>query len=521
MRIGITLSILLCSISLSYSQSQDLIALSSGEYVGFNVIIDPDSDVYGYVSIYSKGEIDDDNKAFEVILLDRNLNKVSNIDFTASEKIHSFEVFMNYDQQIVLLPYNYGVYSYQYLYSEMLEADFKSRETKPYKFQCYKENGAFEDCRTYQTFKEKRRDDIQKFKEKGYVYDSDVYKIRNNYSLVLDRKRHKKFFNDVSIKVFDESKTMKWEKVIDNGGSKDGFYNVDLFWKDYKKSENVYVIVSYFDRKYATSNYLSTNSNIANTLHWKKLMGFNIETGEQVLDVDIEDKYRFAPEVLVRTETKKYLVDIRALNNPSGSPIGYRRTRIGLNDNAVQWDDILFEDMMGDIDRLNKFGEIGGNYKLNPIASFVNEDGSAYILVEEYKSAVNVIWGYNVEKNKDFFLIRTTPDFTIDRIDRIEKEKSKFAYSDFLFWQSLNDENNDIAFFYTDKRQGEEEKQKYIILGVCTIIDGEFKSEELEIASKSEEYVIFPSIAKRGYIMLHEYNKKEFYNAIRLERLNY
>ena len=82
-------------------------------------------------------------------------------------------------------------------------------------------------------------------------------------------------------------------------------------------------------------------------------------------------------------------------------------------------------------------------------------------------------------------------------------------------------QNNDIAFFYTDKRQGEEEKQKYKILGVCTIIDGKFSKEELKIESKSEEFFISPNIAKRGYIMLHEFNKKEDYNAIRLERLNY
>ena len=521
MRIGLILSFLLCTISFSYSQTQDLITLSTGDYVGFDVVLDQDRDVYGYVSIYSKGEIDDENKAFEAVLLDRNLNKVSNIDFTASKRILSFDIYMNFEQQIIFLPYTIGVYSYQYFYAEMLEADFKSKETKPYKLQCYKENGSFEDCITYQTFKEKRKDDKKNFKEKGYVYDSDVYRARNNYTLVLERKRYKKFFNNAAIKVFDASKKLKWEKVIDTDGSEKGFVNIDLFWKDYRKSKNVYVIVSQFDRKYASANYLSTSTNVSDTQHWKKLMGFNVETGEVVLDVNIEGKFKNAIETLVRTETQDFLVDVRTLENGSGSQIGFRRTMIGLKDNTVQWDDILFESMTDDIDRLDKYGSIGGNYKLNPIASFVNEDGSVYILTEEYKNAVNVLWGYTVNKNKDFFLIRSTPEFTIDRIDRIEKEKSKFDYSDFLFWQRLNNENNDIAFFYTDKRQGEEEKQKYIVLGVCTIIDGEFNREELEIASKSEEYVIFPSIAKRGYIMLHEYNKKEFYNAIRLERLNY
>ena len=85
----------------------------------------------------------------------------------------------------------------------------------------------------------------------------------------------------------------------------------------------------------------------------------------------------------------------------------------------------------------------------------------------------------------------------------------------------MSNDNNDVAFFYTDKRQKDEEKSKYKVLGVCTIIDGSFNREELVIESKSEEFVIAPAIAKRGYIMLHEFNMKEGYNAIRLERLNY
>ncbi|WP_190809082.1 hypothetical protein [Flagellimonas sp. S3867] len=504
-----------------YSQTQDLIALSVGKYVGFDVILDEEKDVFGYVSIYSKDDIDEDNKAFEAVLLDRNLNKVSNIEFSAPSKIHSFATYMNLDGQIIFLPYAYVYYSRSYMYSDMLEADFKLKRTQPYKFQCYKENGIFEDCKTHQTFKEKRKDDKKKFKEKGYIYDSDVYKARNDYSLILDRKRQKKFYDDVTIKSFDENKELKWEKVIDAEGSQQGFANVDLFWKDLNKSKNVYAIVSQFDKNYASPKYLASSANVQNTKHWYKIIGFNLETGEEVLNEDISGKYTRTDRVLTRTETEDYLIDVRALNDRTGSQIGFRRTKIGLKDHTIMWDDILFESMMDKIDRLNKYGMIGGNYKLNPIASFVNQDGSVYILTEEYKSSYNVLWGYNVNKNKDFFLIRTTPDFKLESIDRIEKDKSKYSYTDFLFWQRLSNENNDVAFFYTDKRQGDEEKQKYKILGVCTIINGEFNMEELKIASKSDEFFISPAIAKRGYIMLHEYNKKEDYNAVRLERLNY
>ncbi len=504
-----------------YAQTQDLITLSLGKYVGFDVILDEKKDVYGYVSMYAKDVIDGETKNFEAILLDRNLNKVSNVEFEASSKISSFYIYMNLEGQIILLPFKWNLYGREFLRSEMVEVDFKSRETHPYSFQCYSEDGKFEDCKNYQSFKEKRKDDKRKFKEQGYVYDSDVYRARNNYSFILDRKRHKKFFDDVTVKAFDSDKNLKWETVIDDNGSEKGFRNIDLFWKNLNKSNNVYTIVSRFDHRVANAKYLSSSENVFNKKHWTKLIGFDIETGEQVLNEDIFGKYTNTGETLTRTETEDYLIDVRALNDFSGSRIGFRRTKIGLKDNTIVWDDLLFESMIGRIPHLNKFGMVGSNYMLNPIASFVNKDGSVYILTEEYKSTYNVLWGYEVNKNKDFFLIRTTPDFKIASVERIEKDKSKHAYTDFLFWQRLNNDNNDVAFFYTDKRQKDEEKSKYKVLGVCTIIDGSFNREELVIESKSEEFVIAPAIAKRGYIMLHEFNMKEGYNAIRLERLNY
>lgn len=177
------LSVFLLINTLSFSQTQDLISLSVGSYIGFDVLLDKDREVYGYVSIYSMGDIDERTEDFEAVLLDKNLNKVSNIEFSSPSSTDFFRTYMNLDEQIILLPYAYGGYFRNYKYDEMLEADFKNRNTKPYKFQCYSEDGVFEDCKTYKTFKEKRKDDKNNFKEKGYIYDSDVYRARNKFQL--------------------------------------------------------------------------------------------------------------------------------------------------------------------------------------------------------------------------------------------------------------------------------------------------------------------------------------------------
>ncbi len=59
--------------------------------------------------------------------------------------------------------------------------------------------------------------------------------------------------------------------------------------------------------------------------------------------------------------------------------------------------------------------------------------------------------------------------------------------------------------------------------GTCSsirVIDGKFKQEIIPISEK-DNYQVMPYVAKEGYILLREYNNKDKYNKIRLEKLNY
>jgi hypothetical protein len=59
-----------------------------------------------------------------------------------------------------------------------------------------------------------------------------------------------------------------------------------------------------------------------------------------------------------------------------------------------------------------------------------------------------------------------------------------------------------------------------LILGINTIINGKLSEEKIPLTAK-KKYSIYPQPAKEGYIMLREYNEKDKYNQIRLEKLNY
>ena len=124
-----------------------------------------------------------------------------------------------------------------------------------------------------------------------------------------------------------------------------------------------------------------------------------------------------------------------------------------------------------------------------------------------------------VPKTTDMVVIITDENFKINDVKVLPKDKSNYSYSDYLFNQYLNGKK-DIVFYYRDY-QKDENKDKNWNLFINTIIKGKFNQEKIQISSKQDKYMIFPYPAKDGYILFFEYNKKDKYNQIRLEKLNY
>ena len=61
-------------------------------------------------------------------------------------------------------------------------------------------------------------------------------------------------------------------------------------------------------------------------------------------------------------------------------------------------------------------------------------------------------------------------------------------------------------------------KKEYELL-INSIKNNAVQTEKIPLTS-AKKYAIIPRPAKEGYIMLNEYNEKDKYNQIRLERLN-
>jgi hypothetical protein len=233
---------------------------------------------------------------------------------------------------------------------------------------------------------------------------------------------------------------------------------------------------------------------------------FNKETMNSLMNHNYEMKVFDDKIVLVGTLLAE---SIYAIGN------GYVRFVINKETLDIVGKDLKYKrDLIAFVPKIDENGGVEGDYRLIYKDIFLLKDGSVGILMEKYKPQGN----YSASKTTDLVYVYTNNAFEVKGVKIFEKEKTKWFHSDYLFSQYIN-EGSDVVFFYKDNQKDAETKEKNWNLFINTLIAGEFKQEQIPISSK--ENIILPYVAKEGYILLQEFNKKEKYNKIRLERLNY
>lgn len=179
-------------------------------------------------------------------------------------------------------------------------------------------------------------------------------------------------------------------------------------------------------------------------------------------------------------------------------------------------------------------GKIDKNYRLSTKDLFIFKDGSIGILTEKLSPSRKGIGRFiplpiiddiadvttkKREETSDLVLFSFDNNFTSQKIHTIKKEYSKGYSHDYLYSQYIKNDTG-IVFFFQDKNNDKKDRNKWT-LGINTFINGELKEEKIPMASSKEGYDITPIYAKEGYILLYEQNKKDKYNQLRLEKLNY
>ena len=205
------------------------------------------------------------------------------------------------------------------------------------------------------------------------------------------------------------------------------------------------------------------------------------------------------------------------IGEPYKKHLGYDRMLIDKKTLEIDLKTFTWQQDVSKFIEVGRNGEIDG-YSLLPRDYFFMENGSVAFLFEKGKLST---FGAKPIKS-DMVLVTTDKDFKVKEVITLEKKKERNGPNEYLFSQYINNKK-DVVFYYEDTKKEKENdvKDRVTYLYINTIIDGQYNQETIKMASKNEKYFVSPYPAKDGYILLREYNEKEKYNQIRLEKLNY
>lgn len=329
--------------------------------------------------------------------------------------------------------------------------------------------------------------------------------------LLTIREGYSNYGMQRGLKRFDKDRNLIWEHKYNEDGNKKNYESLIIIDADEKYVYGSFVKVKGKEESYFLQVFdIKTGKMVANkpldALANKNTWGYIL--GLRDLWRDVHNQRSFDDKIVIvgrlydeKKEDKRY---------------GFVRWFIDKKTFESKVDEIKYSDFKEYLPKITKEGEVEKGYNLAVRDLFFLEDGRVGMLFEKFK--VGGYMGRN--KTTDMVYAFTDKDFKLNNVQVFDKEKNRGnIYADYLFSQYLN-KGKDVVFFYRDYQKDNETKEKHWNLFINTLIGGKFNQEVIKISEK-DKYFITPYVAKEGYILLREYNEKDKYNQIRLERLNY
>lgn len=483
------------------AQFQDLEKLANGTLIYNTSIYDDNEKLFGYLYLYEQ-DVNETSTKIEYVLLDKNLNKVANGSFPAKRYKDVLNEFYDCtlmgDCIILNKLYFYYVNSYEY---KILATTFQTIWLKDnivsseYQY----ENSEFKE---FSADQKKMKSEYKAIEKRSYV---NAFSNESFKGFLITEDDTKKNYLEKEIKFMNDKREMLWKYEYNPEGT-DKKYNV--FHVLYSHKNTIYISTPTWEKDAYGSKKI-TNYNI---------VALDMQTGQKKFEYILENSSSQYSHTLRLNQIDNKLVLV-------GNYSPYKKTDFSLDDNLGFYKIVLDENGKEIEKKYSKWSEFAGqiqidergrakdNYRLNPMRYFFFKNGSISILTKKIKSS-----GY---KTSDFVLFNMNPDFTPAEVNTITKEKDCVS-STYLFSQYIKDDTG-VVFFYRNEVNSKG-RNGYIetvhVLAINTIIDGKLSEEKIPLNAK-KEYLIYPYPAKEGYIMLREYNKKDKYNQVRLEKLNY
>lgn len=484
---------------LSFAQVQDLATMAKGKLDFSSTVYDANENLYGYLYIYEKN-VTERNKTMEYVLLDKNLNKVSNAEFS----IEAYkEVFSTYydctlmDDYIILNKYFYYIAGFTGM-SKPLLTTFQIINLKNNSISL---DYVYEDNKL-SSFKAEFDDMKKIYKKNDSKYIVNCFANSGFKGFIITEDNKKDSYLEKDIIFLGEDRNELWRYTYNPDGRENRYNTFKLLTSDKK---NIYLTVSKWYKDPSMGLKLQRYSIVA----------VDIKTGEEIYEYELENKAGpFTHSVSARVFDNKLYLTGRYKTNSDYATYDYLGLYRVVIDSAGREENkqyVPWEKFASSL-KINKRGKVNTFYRLNPTRYFIFKDGSVSFLSEMYKTFNSsfVI--------TDFVIFNMDKNFEFKNINIIKKEKSYYG-SDFRFYQYIKDDSA-VVFFYTDDKLMAKADEPRQTLGITTLTNGEITEETVPLITK-KKYYIQPMPAKEGYIMLREYNEVDKYNKIRLEKLNY
>lgn len=494
----------------AFGQSQNLAALAQGEYVAFNALFDQKENLFGYFTLYSYGKSGDKTKKFEYVILDKNLNPIANKEFEGDITANRYFAYMDFNGKIILKPSEIDYYvlkNKDFFIPRSKEISLQDNTITNKLYYDYKD-GAFAEMAEPKSYKTDQKEERAEKKEKGYNYVSYVSEIKEGGFVALEFNNYGNYINNNNLIKFNEKQKEIWRYQYNTSGNKKVNESLTILDKD----ENyIYTLLQNNDKKNKTFQLLILDMKTGKEVYKQPVTGLTPNTLDAINSFNtysfgkIDNNKTFDDKIVILGRT--YNDDMRAT--------GFSRMIIDKKTFAMDTKEIAYESLKPSVKNIDAYGYVEMGYFLDPRDAYFMKDGSIGILMEKYKPEGQ----YSAPKTTDLVYLFTDKDFKVSEVKIFEKEKTKWANSDYLFSQYLND-GEDVVFFYRDFQKDAVTKQKNWNLYINTLIGGKFNQEMVPISAK-DDFLVYPYVGKEGYILLREMNEKEKFNKIRLERLNY
>lgn len=492
----------------SYAQTQDLAALATGENIGMNALYDTKDNLYGYVSLYSYGKSGDKTKKFEYVILDKNLNPVANKEFEGDITAGNYLGYVDFKGQIILKPssLDHTLIKLKDIFTPTsMVIDPKTNTITKKQYFDY-QKGVFKEITEPKNWKETRKENREEKKDKGFLYYSSVFEIKEGGFLAQEFDDYGKYVSNNSIIKFDDNKAEIWRYKYNTDGNKKNSEKLNMLEKD---EQHIYFILEKNQSDKKSFELLVLDMKTGKVVTSKPISNLSDETLDNITSLYSTTR------MVDNDKTFEDKIVILGKNYENKLHKGYARLIVDKKTFEVETKKILYTpDISAFLPNVNNLGYVEKGFHLQPRDVIFLKDGSVSIVLEKYKIDFNT----GGPKTTDLVYIYTNKDFVVKGVKVFSKDKS-FNTSDYLFSQYINNDN-DVVFFYRDYQKDKSTKQKSWKLFINTLIDGNFKQEIVPISEK-DSYSVIPYVGKEGYILLREYNEKDKFNKIRLERLNY